>query len=828
MFSIANLGNKLLEFIGERNDFGVDVNSRSQESVKQFLEHNNISSLFNYRSYDDLNKLFYNEKSVGFAFEIPPMVGCTKAMQTELSEIFKGILPDNSNLQFLLFSDYRIDGFLDKWVADNSVGGELYAEVSKKSSDFFKNKIFSNKEHTIRDFRCVVSYSQEGVNLNAFEREQLFALREKLVTVFNSLGLPVHQMNATDMLRFLDGIINFSNDSKPSKKEWNRYDDLNIQVADRGNSIRVDKDGVFVDDSNNIIKSYGVKNSPNYWSLHAMNELVGSNDGKKCLSCPFLIHYGIYMPSQDQTKLRVEARQDWVESQARSKVGKKIPIIREQSKELEEVSQETSRGEKYVRTGFNVFLLSPVNEINRHEHILKSLFISNGWELVPDKFIHLQILLSSLPMMWGEGFSKDLHYHDKLKTTLSTESANLLPIQAESKGNSKEGLLLLSRKGQVQCFDPFINQGNANMIVVGKSGAGKSVFMQALLRSLLARGGRAFVIDVGRSFEKQIQFYGGSYIIFKKGSNVCINPFTYLVIEDEEDLDDVVVMFRSIVELMVAPKNGTNEYEDQLIEESIKHAWDSKGNDACINDAIEYLNLHKDSVANKLGKQMGKYAIGGAYSRYFNGRANVNFKSRFVVVELSDLDQKKDLQAVIFQMMALEITNQVYLGDRKQKSHLIIDEAWDALSSKRGGVFIERAARRLRKYKGSLVVGTQGADDFFKTPAAKAAYDNSDWSCFLTQTPASIDRLRQDKKMEIDDYKEQLLKSIKLSKGNYSEIFIQNSTHGYFVSRLLCDPYSSVLYSTDADEFTLVNDYVKKGMSIGDAVGKVARDKYGA
>lgn len=64
------------------------------------------------------------------------------------------------------------------------------------------------------------------------------------------------------------------------------------------------------------------------------------------------------------------------------------------------------------------------------------------------------------------------------------------------------------------------------MTVVGRSGAGKSVFMQELMSSTLGLGGRVFILDVGRSFEKTCHMLGGQFIEFSIDKDVCLNPFS--------------------------------------------------------------------------------------------------------------------------------------------------------------------------------------------------------------------------------------------------------------------------------------------------------------
>jgi type IV secretory pathway VirB4 component len=81
----------------------------------------------------------------------------------------------------------------------------------------------------------------------------------------------------------------------------------------------------------------------------------------------------------------------------------------------------------------------------------------------------------------------------------------------------------------------------------------------------------------------------------------------------------------------------------------------------------------------------------------------VNLSKSMVVVELEELKERKDLQEVIVQMVIVQITNKLYLGDRKTPSLVVLDEAWDMLRGRQSGEFIETAARRLAKIQGALL-----------------------------------------------------------------------------------------------------------------------------
>ena len=147
----------------------------------------------------------------------------------------------------------------------------------------------------------------------------------------------------------------------------------------------------------------------------------------------------------------------------------------------------------------------------------------------------------------------------------------------------------------------------------------------------------------------------------------------------------------------------------------------------------------------------------------------------------------------------------------------MFDEAWDLLRGTQSGVFLETLARRLRRYYGSLVVGTQSVNDLFATPAAQAAFDNSDWMCLLSQKPESIDQLKKLDRISLTPLMEAQLKSVKTKHGEYSEVMIYGS-QGYSIGRLLLDPYSQLLYSSKAEDYSAIQALRKQGLSLPDAL----------
>lgn len=404
----------------------------------------------------------------------------------------------------------------------------------------------------------------------------------------------------------------------------------------------------------------------------------------------------------------------------------------------------------------------------------------------------------------------------------------LTPIQGEWQGTRSPGMLLMGRKGQLFQWSAFDNDsGNYNTIVVGRSGSGKSVFMQELLVSTLGCGGRVFVIDVGRSFERTCKILDGQFIEFTKNTPLCLNPFTKMGLSESEDLEDTFSMLKSIVAMMAAPTGKTDDYENALIETALRDAWNLKHQQASITDVSECLRANTDERAKKLGVMLIPYTKEGVYGRYFEGENNINFNKPMVVIELEELKERKDLQSVVLQIFMMTITNQMLMGDRKTPFHMCFDEAWDLLRGEQTGVFIETLARRLRKYRGSLVVGTQSINDFYKTPGALATFENSDWMCLLSQKKESVDALKDSGRLSMEGSMETALKSVTTRHGEWSEVMIYNSSYGYAIGRLMMDPFSVLLYSTQAHEYAKIQQLQASGMSIEQAIDHMIEQRKG-
>ena len=194
------------------------------------------------------------------------------------------------------------------------------------------------------------------------------------------------------------------------------------------------------------------------------------------------------------------------------------------------VQKQLLEGEKFVETRLSCGLWADPEKHLQSESILIALFQKYGFKLKENHFVHLPEFISSLPMAWGADgpYIKALKRIRCFRTTITSETGSLVPIMGEWWGNSIKGTILRGRRGQLLSWDPFEGSGNLNTVVIGPSGKGKSVFMQDMILNHLAQGGRAYVLDLGRSFQNLCYLLQGQFLEFSEKSRLNLNPFNFI------------------------------------------------------------------------------------------------------------------------------------------------------------------------------------------------------------------------------------------------------------------------------------------------------------
>ena len=625
----------------------------------------------------------------------------------------------------------------------------------------------------------------------------------------------------------------------PLKTKWNQHQFLSKQIGIPG-TLEASARGVLLEGiDRTYFKSYQVTEFPEEWHLSLGGELLGDfSEASYRMRSPFFLQYGIFFLPQGKEIADLKAKNTLLRKQfAIQGIFRKNPHLCRESQEHDFAFQLLRAGEKFVRTRFQVGIFGREAAFPDTESAALALFQKHGFTLEETRFFHLDDLFAALPMTWGErGRTLSLKNTRVTKTTLTPEVAHFIPIMGEWKGNSKDrsGLILIGRRGQLAFFDLFAVGGNMNAAICGRSGKGKSFFIAALIHSLLAKGGRVLMLDLGRSFENICTLLGGQYIHFQRKSNLQLNPFALCKgdLGDGEDLEVSLKMLSSVITTMAMPADSIHRVQESILDACVLQAWQDKKSHATIDDVIENLKAKAYSsdemTANVEGliERLHKYTTKGIYRHFFYGENKVNLHSAFVVMETEELTNLPDLESVIHQIFSFLIAEEVMLGDRSQQTLVGIDEAGVQLKKPSMERLAEGLARRLRKYQAALIVGTQGLGDFWASPGAEAIFDNSDWLIMVGCDSKELQMIKEKNILPVNPEIETMLTQLKKENGYFGECFISHKDTGFYaLEQLHPNPFEALSFSPKADDFVPVVDLNKAGVPLEEAIDIAAQIK---
>jgi conjugal transfer ATP-binding protein TraC len=230
-------------------------------------------------------------------------------------------------------------------------------------------------------------------------------------------------------------------------------------------------------------------------------------------------------------------------------------------------------------------------------------------------------------------------------------------------------------------------------------------------------------------------------------------------------------------------------------------------------------------MLSDISTQLDKFAQGGAYARYFAGIPTIDFSNDFIVLELEELKNKKDLGSVVLLIMMYRITEEMYRMGRERRKLVLIDEAYDLLDGgAAAGTFIGAGYRRARKYNGAFGTATQSINDYYANAASTAALENADWQFILRQKEETIAALAKSDRLVMGEAMKRVLLSMRKVDGEYSEVFVKCPV-GQGLMRFIVDPHSLLLYSSKGEDFIAIAKLRDQGLTIEQAVEQVLTDR---
>ncbi|MDD3532231.1 MAG: ATP-binding protein [Candidatus Shapirobacteria bacterium] len=394
---------------------------------------------------------------------------------------------------------------------------------------------------------------------------------------------------------------------------------------------------------------------------------------------------------------------------------------------------------------FGLYLTIPGNSVKELDEATKEIKSTLGSLMIIAKDATLQMeegLQTTMPI----GTSK-LNVTRNMDTT---SLATTFPFTS-SELTANEGILygVNQHNGSLVIFDRF-NLENANSVVFGKSGSGKSYMIKLeALRSLMM-GTEIIIIDPESEYEQLAQAVGGEYISFGFGSSAKINPFDLPQkyspsnqTSQDNRLGFKLLSLQSLFKIMMGKMDSD---EEAVLDRALVAAYRGKGitpdpasqrNEApLLEDLYKTLLGMETPKARTLANRLEKF-VKGSLVGIFDQRSNVNLKNPFTVFSLKNVEGS--LRPIVMFIILDYIWTKVQ--DDLKKRVVIVDEAWYLMRYKDSAQYLESIAKRARKYYLGLTTVTQDAPDFLASPYGKAIITNSSIQILMKQHPAAIDQI---------------------------------------------------------------------------------------
>lgn len=340
-------------------------------------------------------------------------------------------------------------------------------------------------------------------------------------------------------------------------------------------------------------------------------------------------------------------------------------------------------------------------------------------------------------------------------------------------------LLGVDFSGGVILFNQFLykirkenNRNNANMIILGGSGSGKSTAAKLLLRGHIRNNVQLVAIDPENELEDMcVQFGGDSIDLGKGGSYGMINPLEVIMDADEEDIKNGIgytVLTRTLQTLKAFMRYYYPDIEEDvltLFSEVVQDTYrrfeidfesDFSGKTSAdfptFSDVYATVTgrltattekTHERDVLERLELKVRPFVRELKY--YFDGHTSIPSTSDFIVFNIKELmNSDENIRNALF-FNVLKYAWGLCL-DKTKDTVLTVDEAHVLLAGNNvlGADFLAQVQRRARKYNTGTIIITQQPTDF-SDPAVitqgKAIFGNASYYLIMQLNKQSVEDL---------------------------------------------------------------------------------------
>lgn len=414
-------------------------------------------------------------------------------------------------------------------------------------------------------------------------------------------------------------------------------------------------------------------------------------------------------------------------------------------------------------------------ELENKKVQVKNYLDAMGMKGVVLRFEQMKILESMLPI-----FDKN-DIEDRIGTPIpSVTMAAMYPFVFDSiKDPGLSCLLGVDYSGGVILFNQFLyqtkkefNRNNANMIILGTSGSGKSTAAKVLLRTNIRNGHKIIAIDPEGELEEMTKLYGGDFIDLGRGGEFgMINPLEVVLDADEDELKEgmgYAILTRTLQTLKAFMKYYSPDIEEDVLTlfsevvqdtyRRYKIDYNTDFNQIGAHDYPTFDDVyatikgrllsmtehtHERDIMERL--ELKVRPLTNELRYYFTGKTTIDTDADFIVFNIRELmNADSNIRNALF-FNILKYAWGLTL-DREVNTVLMVDEAHMLLADQNtlGAEFLARIQRRSRKYNTGTIIITQQPTDFAAPNIlihGKAIFDNASYYLVMGLKKQAVDDL---------------------------------------------------------------------------------------
>ena len=359
---------------------------------------------------------------------------------------------------------------------------------------------------------------------------------------------------------------------------------------------------------------------------------------------------------------------------------------------------------------------------DRRQRVLHAIARMNGGRGIPETLAQKRLFFTGLPAMGGEN-RRELDL-------LTLNAADLLPVEVPWRGTPHSPLMLFETPyRQLVPFSPFdASLGDANMLIMAKSGGGKTFMAQLFLLMMARANPQISIIERGDSYQPLVELMSGRVITVELDGRETLNPWD-LPPGEATPSKEKIAFLKNLTRHMIGDSPASDSsLVDNLLADAIARTYKRcairySNPIPTFNDLREELAQWRDEeriqrtldearlAAIKLRSWTGEKGI---YARLFDAHTTMRLDSNWLFFNVEGLSSDPKLETAMSMLIANAVASRAG-GKTGQPSITVLDECWFLLDSPTLAPEVVQLFRTARKRNSSVWGISQTVEDFVGT-----------------------------------------------------------------------------------------------------------------